>query len=82
MNQELSPQAILPGQANSTVSELKEVKRLLTYIQQTGIDSENTPIHLSEVPIVADLMIQTLVLQHPHLDQIIQETLDALRFEL
>lgn len=82
MNQELSPQSILPGQANITVSELKEVKRLLTYIQQTAIDSENTPIHLSEVPIVADLMIQTLVLRHPHLDQIIQETLDALRFEL
>ncbi|MCU0548427.1 MAG: hypothetical protein MUC48_03680 [Leptolyngbya sp. Prado105] len=80
MNQELSPHTI-PSSQVSTV-ELSKVKRLLTYIQQTAIDSENTPIQPSEVSIVADLMIQTLVLQHPHLDQIIQETLDALRFEI
>ena len=64
------------------VNGLSAVEQLLTYIQQTAIDSENTPIAASEVPIVAHCVVQRLVLQHPHLAQVIQEVLDDFRFNL
>jgi hypothetical protein len=72
MTQELSQQ--------SMIEQLTAIKQLLTHIQQSAIDSENTPIVSAEVPSVVNLIVQRLVLQHPHLDQIIQEILDDLRF--
>ncbi|GAP99756.1 hypothetical protein [Leptolyngbya sp. NIES-2104] len=60
--------------------QFSEVEQLLNYIEQTAIDSESTPIAPDEVEIVTNLIIQRLVLQHPCLDQTIQEILDDLRF--
>lgn len=63
-----------------TTSQFSTIEQLLTYIEQTAIDSENIPIASDEVAIVANLLIQRLVLQHACLDQTIQEILDDLRF--
>jgi hypothetical protein len=72
MNQDFSQQL--------AARQFNEVEQLLNYIEQTAIDSESTPIAPDEVEIVTHLVIQRLVLQHPCLDQTIQETLDDLRF--
>ncbi|MCU0550563.1 MAG: hypothetical protein MUC48_14535 [Leptolyngbya sp. Prado105] len=63
-----------------TASSCGAMEELLVYIEQTAIDSESTPIAPDEVAIVADLIIQRLVLRHPCLDQTVQEILDDLRF--
>ena len=60
--------------------ELIEVKRLLTHIEQTAIDSENTPIDAREVAMVTDRVVERIVWRDPHLQQVIQEALDDLRF--
>lgn len=39
-------------------SQFREIEQLLTYIEQTAIDSENIPIASDEVAIVANLIIQ------------------------
>lgn len=72
MNQNLSQKL--------AASPLGTMEQLLIYIQETAIDSERTPIAPDEVAIVANLIIQRLVLQHPCLDQTVQEILDDLRF--
>ena len=64
-----------------TLTDLTEVNRLLMYIQNCAIDSEGSHILADEVPIVTNLVIQQLVWRYPHLDQIIQELLDNLRFQ-
>lgn len=57
-----------------------EINRLLTYIGQNTIDSERSLIQLDEVPAVVNCLIQRLIWQHPHLDQVLQEILDDLRY--
>ena len=57
-----------------------EINRLLTYIGQNAIDSERSPIQPDEIPAVVNCLIQRLVWQHPHLDQVLQEILDDLRY--
>ena len=64
----------------SSICEVSEVTRLLTHIQQCAIDSEGTSIRSDEVFVVANLLIQRLVWQHPNFDQMIQEALDDLHF--
>lgn len=89
MNQNSLQQSIVPsGNFELSADQLSEVSRLLTYIEQTAIgfaklrriDSENTPIHPAEIPIVANLVIERIVWRHENLQQIIQEALDDLRF--
>ncbi|MGG6268536.1 hypothetical protein ACQ4M3_25430 [Leptolyngbya sp. AN03gr2] len=57
-----------------------EINRLLTYIGQNTADSEQSLIQPDEVPAVVNCLIQRLVWQHPHLDQVLQEILDDLRY--
>ncbi|MCU0552889.1 MAG: hypothetical protein MUC48_26460 [Leptolyngbya sp. Prado105] len=61
---------------------LSAIEQLQNHIQQSAMDSENTPILSDEVSTVANLVIQRLVLHHSQLDQIIQEILDNLRFNV
>jgi hypothetical protein len=57
-----------------------EINRLLTYIGQNTIDSERSLIQPNEIPAVVNCLIQRLIWQHPHLDQVLQEILDDLRY--
>ncbi|MCY6493385.1 hypothetical protein [Leptolyngbya sp. GGD] len=57
-----------------------EINRLLTYIGQNTIDSERSLIQPDEIPAVVNCLIQRLIWQHPHLDQVLQEILDDLRY--
>lgn len=59
-----------------------EINRLLTYIAQNTMDSEQSPIQVEEIPAVVNCVIQRLIWQHPNLDQVLQEILDDLRFSL
>ncbi len=59
-----------------------EIDRLLTYVVQNTIDSEQLPIQPDEVPAVMNCLIQRLIWQHAHLDQVLQEMLDDLRFSV
>lgn len=61
-------------------SEGNEINRLLTYIGQNTIDSERSPIQPDEIPAVVNCLIQRLIWQYPHLDQVLQEILDDLRY--
>lgn len=81
VNQNSSQRSIVSARnLESRVNELSEINRLLEYIEQTAIDSENTAINASEVSIVADLVIKRIVWRHENLQQVIQEALDDLRF--
>jgi hypothetical protein len=62
------------------LGNLAEVDRLILYIQQNAIDSEQQPVRMEEVPIVAGLVLQRLVWRSPNLEQVLQEVLDDLRF--
>lgn len=62
------------------LNELSEVNRLLDHIEKTAIDSENAPIHASEISTVANLVLNRIIWKHENLQQIIQEALDDLRF--
>lgn len=57
-----------------------EINRLLTYIGQNTLDSERSLIQPDEIPAVVNCLIQRLIWQHPHLDQVLQEILDDLRY--
>ncbi|MEP0915363.1 hypothetical protein NC981_00910 [Leptolyngbya sp. DQ-M1] len=57
-----------------------EINRLLTYIGQNTRDSERSLIQADEIPAVVNCLIQRLIWQHPHLDQVLQEILDDLRY--
>ena len=57
-----------------------QVSRLVDYIGQHAIDSERQPIQSEEIPTVIDLVIEQLVWKYPYLDQVLQETLDELRY--
>ncbi len=59
-----------------------EMDRLVTYIAQNTIDSEQSLIKPDEVPAVVNCLIQRLIWQHTHLDQVLQESLDDLRFSV
>ncbi len=59
-----------------------EMDRLVTYIAQNTIDSEQSLIQPDEVPAVVNCLIQRLIWQHTHLDQVLQESLDDLRFSV
>ncbi len=61
-------------------SEGNEINRLLTYIGQNTLDSERMPIQSDEIPAVVNCLIQRLIWQQRHLDQVLQEILDDLRF--
>ncbi|MDX2244948.1 MAG: hypothetical protein NW224_30095 [Leptolyngbyaceae cyanobacterium bins.302] len=74
MNQNLSDTTILYN--------LSEVNRLIVYIRQHTVDSEQTPICSDEIPTIANQLIQQLVWKSPHLDQVLQELLDELRFRV
>jgi len=64
----------------ATLGDLAEVNRLILYIQQNAIDSEQQPVRTEEVSIVAGLLLQRLVWRSPNLEQVLQEVLDDLRF--
>ncbi|KAM3090902.1 hypothetical protein ACKFKF_34125 [Phormidesmis sp. 146-12] len=64
----------------SSVCKVSEMTRLLTHIQHCAIDSEGSSIRPDEVSVVAEILIQRLVWQHPNFEQMIQEILDDLRF--
>ena len=59
-----------------------EMDRLVTYIAQNTIDSEQSLIQPDEIPAVVDCLIQRLIWQHSHVDQVLQEILDDLRFKV
>jgi hypothetical protein len=63
-----------------TTSALSEVERLLTYIRESVVDSENSPITPQEVPVVANHLIRQRIWDDPCLKQRLQEALDDLRF--
>lgn len=65
---------------NFKVQELSKVRQLLDYIERSTVDSEHGLIRAEEVSDVANLVIDQLIFKHPHLDQILQELLDELRF--
>ncbi|NET33341.1 MAG: hypothetical protein F6K19_15195 [Cyanothece sp. SIO1E1] len=70
-----------PQSTTQNRTELTEVNRLLTHIQASVIDSEQTPIRPEEVPVIANLLIEQLIWQYPYLDQVLQELLDNLHFQ-
>jgi hypothetical protein len=61
---------------------MKEVQRLISYIEQTAIDSEQMPIQPQEVGSVTHQVIQRLIWDAACLDQIVQEILDNQRFQI
>lgn len=61
-------------------SSLVEIDRLVHYIQHHAVDSEHTPIQPDETIEIVNQLIQQLVWRYPHLDQVLQELLDDLRF--
>ena len=63
-----------------TTSGLTEVDRLLTYIRESVVDSENKPITPSEVLLVANRLIRQRIWDDPGLKQRLQEILDDLRY--
>lgn len=65
-----------------TVYNLKEVSRLIAYIGQHTVDSEQTPICSDEIPTIVNQLIQQLIWKYPYLDQVLQELLDELRFRI
>jgi hypothetical protein len=75
----MKPPVVFPESLH--LSDLPEVHRLIQHIQHTAIDSENTPITSQEVAAVSNRVIHALVWQYPHLNQVIQESLDDLRFK-
>lgn len=62
------------------ISGLSEVERLLTYIRESVVDSENMPITPQEVPMVVNSLIRQRIWDDPYLKQRLQEALDDLRF--
>jgi hypothetical protein len=63
-------------------SNLLEIQRLLTYLQRQAVDSHNILITPEEITTLASCLIERLVFQSPLLDEIIQEELDNLRYQI
>lgn len=61
---------------------LREAQRLLTYLQKQAVDSQNIPITSEELTTLANSLITRLIIQAPLLDEIIQEELDNLRYQI
>ncbi len=66
--------------SNDSLQGLVGVTRLVTHIQASALDSNQTPIRIEEVPVVTNSVIERLVWGYPYLDQVVQEELDELRF--
>ncbi len=62
-----------------TTSGLTEVDRLLTYIRESVVDSENKPITRREVMAVANHLIRQQIWDDPGLKHRLREILDDLR---
>ena len=67
-------------QANA-LTQPSALAQLVSHIQETGIDSEGTPIVMGEVHQILENLVQHLILNCPNLNQVIQENLDDLRFK-
>jgi hypothetical protein len=65
-----------------TTSALSEIDRFLTYIRESVVDSENSPITPQEVQTVANHLIRQRIWDDPCLKQRLQEALDELRFRV
>jgi hypothetical protein len=63
-------------------SNLAEVQRLLTYLQEQAVDSHNIAITPEEATTLASCLLERLVFKFPLLDEIIQEELDNLRYQI
>lgn len=63
-------------------SNLAEVQRLLTYLQEQAVDSHNIAITPEESTKLAGYLLERLVFKSPLLDEIIQEELDNLRYQI
>jgi len=59
-----------------------EVQRLLNYLQEQAVDSQKIPITSEELPTLAICLIHRMILQHPLLNEVIQEELDNLRYKI
>lgn len=59
-----------------------EVQRLLNYLQEQAVDSQKIPITSEELPTLAICLIHRMILQHPMLNEVIQEELDNLRYKI
>jgi hypothetical protein len=63
-------------------ADLAEVRRLLSYLREQAVDSQNIPVTSEELPPLANCLISRLVVQNPLLNEVIQEELDNLRYKL
>lgn len=63
-------------------SNLSELNRLVAYIGQHSVDSEQVPITPEEIPIVTNQLLRQLIWNYPCLDELLQELLDELRFRV
>jgi hypothetical protein len=59
-----------------------EMDRLLQYIADRTVDSEQMPIQTEEIFTVVNQLMQRLVWSYPYLDEALQELLDELRFRV
>ena len=59
-----------------------EVQRLLNYLQEQAVDSQKIPVTSEELPTLAICLIHRMILQHPLLNEVIQEELDNLRYKI
>ncbi|MDX2241849.1 MAG: hypothetical protein NW224_14280 [Leptolyngbyaceae cyanobacterium bins.302] len=59
-----------------------EFQRLLNYLQEQAVDSQEIPVTSVELPTLAICLIHRMILQHPLLNEIIQEELDNLRYKI
>ena len=64
----------------ATLTKPSALFQLASHIQTTGCDSESNPITDSEASQVLELLIQQRLLSYEHLNEIIQEALDQVRF--
>lgn len=59
-----------------------EVQRLLNYLQEQAVDSRKIPVTSEELPTLTICLIHRMILQHPLLNEVIQEELDNLRYKI
>jgi hypothetical protein len=61
---------------------LIEVSRLISYVSQHTVDSEQTPIRPDEIPTIVNQLIERLIWEYPCLNEVLQELLDELHFSI
>jgi len=59
-----------------------EVQRLLIYLKEQAVDSHNIAITSEETTTLAGCLLERLVFKSLLLDEIIQEELDNLRYQI